>query len=143
MLLNNFEIQKRGHFSSEKKPPNPLGLSSDRVNIQIKETLFYVYICKVSQFSYLWDSLTCGASLSNTFLWHMCYNTSSQGSMTLHPTQCSNFEYLISYLCVTFWVDQIRISNFENRTTGSKVSHFIILLQIYTSWWPMGASVTT
>ena len=41
-------------------------------------------------------------------------------------------EYVIRYLVVTFCVDLFRISNFENRTTGSKVSHFKAFHQICT-----------
>ena len=47
-------------------------------------------------------------------------------------------EYVIRYLVVTFWVDLFRISNFENRTTGSKVSHFKAFQQIYAFLWPLG-----
>ena len=39
---------------------------------------------------------------------------------------------------VTFWVDLFRISNFENRTTGSKVSHFKAFHQICAYLWPLG-----
>ena len=47
-------------------------------------------------------------------------------------------EYVIRYLVVTFWVDLFRISNFENRTTGSKVSHFKAFRQICTYLWLLG-----
>ena len=41
-------------------------------------------------------------------------------------------EHVIRYLVVTFWVDLFRISNFENRTTGSKVRHFKAFQQIFS-----------
>ena len=49
-----------------------------------------------------------------------------------------DLEYVIRYLVVIFWVDLFRISNFENRTTGSKVRHFKAFQQIYTFLWPLG-----
>ena len=49
-------------------------------------------------------------------------------------------DYVIRYLVVTFWVDLFRISNFENRTTGSKVSHFKAFQQIYAFLWPLGTN---
>ena len=49
-------------------------------------------------------------------------------------------EHVIRYLVVTFWVDLFRILNFENRTTGSKVSHFKAFQQIYAFLWPLGTN---